>query len=336
MRKAIAVALIIGISAIETMTRASDDGAVDASLDAVHTLDHFVAVAPDRVIHVIETFTLRSSLECPRRSILMLPGPVTNGVYFNITVPGYDGGEILARRGFFAFTMDFEGSGQSSVPPQGRDATFARDLEDSRAVVEYVRATRGTRRVDLLGESWGGGIAAELCGDPQTTRSCVLSSMLYRNVTAAGDAAFRSPALHALLDSLTDGYIPLPPPFYAQFVTNSPAAVQAFTFAQEPGTYSVAPLYAPFNLPFFDPSVARVPGIILEGDSDPNVPASDTQQLGMDYGEHGAPVVFIHAGHVPRLEVAPANDIYWNTVIDFVTHAGDDRGDEEGCDDETE
>jgi pimeloyl-ACP methyl ester carboxylesterase len=300
--------------------------------DAPQTLDHFVQVAPGRVIHVIETFTLRSREQCPHRAIVMLPGPVTNGVYFNIDAPGYDGGAILAQQGYFSFAVDFEGSGQSSFPAQGRDATFARDLEDSRAVVEYVRDARKTRRVDVLGESWGGGIAAELCADPHTTRSCVMSSMLYRNVTAAGEAAFRSPAFHAFLESLTDGYIPLPAPFFGQFVTNSPPAVQAFTFAEEPGNYSVAPLYAAFDLPFFDPTTARVPGIVIQGDSDPNVPASDTQQLGADYGEHGAPVVFIHAGHVPRLEVPPANEIYWSTVVDFLIRRDRDEDAREGCD----
>jgi pimeloyl-ACP methyl ester carboxylesterase len=301
------------------------------TLDEPLTLDHFVQVTPDRVIHVIETYSPRSREQCHNRSILMIPGPVTNGIYFNISADGYDGGAILARHGYSAFAMDFEGSGQSSFPAQGRDATFARDLEDARAVLEYVRAVRGTRRVDILGESWGGGIAAELCSDPRTTRSCVMSSMLYENTTAAGTAAFRSPAFHALLDSLTDGYIPLPAPFFTQFVTSSPPAVQSFTYANEPGNYSVGPLYGAFDLPFFDPSHARVPGIVIQGDSDPNVPASDTLQLGVDYGEHGAPVVFIHAGHVPRLEVAPANEIYWGTVTDFLTSLDHGEDSEEPC-----
>ncbi len=292
------------------------------ALDRIYRVEHDVTVAPGRVIHTFETFTLRAWMRWPHRAMLMLPGPVTNAQYFNIDVPGYDGGAILAQRGFFTFAADFEGAGRSSMPANGRDATFARDVEDMTAVLRYVRTLRLAPRVDVLGESWGGGVAADLCANASLTRSCVMASMIYNNASDVGNATFRSPEFRALLDSLPNGYLPTWPDFYMQFVYASPAAVQTFTFATQPGMYSVAPEYAVFELPFFDPTNARVPGLILRGELDPNQPLSDTQELARDYGRRGAELVVIAGGgHVPRVNAPPANTQFWDSVVGFVDPA---------------
>jgi alpha-beta hydrolase superfamily lysophospholipase len=305
------------------------DDLTDTQLDAIHRVGHDIDVAPGRRIHVIETFTLRAFFRWPHRAALMIPGPVTNATFWNIDVPGYDGGRMLAERGFFAWAADLEGAGASSMPADGRVATLERQVENLRVVLEHMRAMRFVTRADVLGESWGGSIAAELCDDPAATRACVMSSMIYKNASDIGNATFRSPEFHALLDSLPNGYLPTFPDFYLQFVDASTAEVQAFTFATQPGLYSVAPEYAVFDLPFFDPTRARVPGIVIRGENDPNQPLSDTQELARDYGTHGARlVVLAGAGHVPRLAAPPVNETFWTTVLDFVDHGSRSTGSE--------
>jgi alpha-beta hydrolase superfamily lysophospholipase len=306
------------------------DDLTDAQLDEVHRVGHDIEVAPGRSIHAIETFTLRAFFRWPHRAMLMIPGPVTNAMYYNIDVPGYDGGRILAERGFFAWSADLEGAGLSSMPADGRVATMSRQVENLRVVIERMRATRFVPRVDILGESWGGSVAAELCDDASATRSCVMSSMIYRNASDIGNATFRSPEFRALLDSLPNGYLPTFPGFYLQFVDASPPDVQNFTFATQPGLYSVAPEYAVFDLPFFDPTRARVPGLIIRGENDPNQPLSDTRELARDYGTHGATLAVIPgAGHVPRVNAPPVNETFWTTVLDFVDHTGSERSEGE-------
>jgi pimeloyl-ACP methyl ester carboxylesterase len=293
-----------------------------AILSKVFRLEHFVPVAPGRRIHLIESFTLRSLIRTrPRRAILMLPGPVTTAEFYNIPVEGYDGGAIMARRGFYAFSADLEGSGLSTYPPDGREATLERNLANMGQVLSYIRAIRRVPKVDVLGESWGGGIAAELARDTVTINKCVIASIIYKTPSDLFRLQVQNPTFRAFLDSLADGYWPLSAPFYEQFVFASPTDVRTFAFATQPGRYATAPEYAVFNLPFFpfEPRVRRAPGLIINGQLDPNQPAADTTQLAKDYGESGAALVFVpNAGHVPRVEVAPRNEFFWNSVIAFL------------------
>jgi len=121
------------------------------------------------------------------------------------------------------------------------------------------------------------------------------------------------------LDSLPDGYSPTSPDVYAPIVGSSPPDVQAWTAANEPGTYTTVPLYDVFTLPFFDPTIARVPGRIIQGELDPNQSLDDTRELASDYGSAGAELVVISGGaHVPRIEASPHNTQYWDAVIQFV------------------
>lgn len=204
------------------------------------------------------------------------------------------------------------------MPADGRIATMPRQVENMTTVLRFIATHRLVPHVDVFGESWGGSVAAELCALP-VARSCVMASMIYRNASDIGNATFRSPEFHALLDTFTDGYIPTFPGFYFQFVTTSTPEVQAFTFATQPGRYSVAPEYAVFDLPFFDPTRARVPGLILRGENDVNQPLSDTQELAHDYGRDGARlVVLAGGGHVPRVDAPPVNTQFWDNVFAFV------------------
>jgi pimeloyl-ACP methyl ester carboxylesterase len=303
---------------VEVFTKLADfHDLTQADLDKVYRIAHDVDVAPDRTIHATESFTLRSWLKFPHRGIMLIPGPVTNAAFYDIPVDGYDSGAILAHDGYFSWSVDLEGAGQSSFPADGRVCDTARGVEDLTPVLDVIRAERWVPKVDVLGESWGGGIASELCAQ-HGTRSCVLSSMLYKQTTAFGAANFLTPQFHAFLDSLTTGYFPTFGAFYFQFVAASPIDVQNYTFATQPGNYADASLYAPFDMPFFDPTDAKAPGIVIFGDQDPTVPLSDAQQLANEYGKHGAKLVVLQGGgHVPRVETA-SSAAWWTSVLDFL------------------
>ena len=290
-------------------------------LDHVFTLDHQVPIGAGHSLHVTEKFSLRAFLRSgPRRAIVMLPGPVTLGSFFNIDVPGYDGGAIMAQHGFFAYAVDYEGSGTSTSPAQGTAVTLESQVEAVKSVLRYVQLAREVPRVDLLGESWGGGIAAEVCKPKYGARSCILASMIYKTPSALAAAEFQSPGWDAFLQSQPNGYLQAPAPLYQQLVADSPPAVQQWTLATQPGLYTVEPLFDFFTLPFFDPDEARVPGLLIQGEDDPQSIPSDIQQLAADYGQHGAVglVTIAGAGHIPRIESAPHNTQFWSAVTDFV------------------
>jgi pimeloyl-ACP methyl ester carboxylesterase len=288
-------------------------------LDRLFTLEHFIPIGQGRRIHVTETFTLRSWLRFPHRAVLMLPGPLTKGSFFNIPVEGYEGREIMARRGFFAVSADYEGAGLSTYPADGRTVKQDTQTAAMRRVVQYFRVIRFVPRVDVIGESWGGGVAAELCADARRVRSCVLASMLYKTASEFADQTFRSPAFRGFLDTLPDGYLTTTGDEYGNVIGRSPPDVQEWFRNNQPGRYATGPLYDAFDLPFFDPTRARVPGLVISGELDPTRPPEDSVDLAHDYDAAGAELVVIPgAGHVPRIEPYPLNEVYWSTITEFV------------------
>lgn len=289
------------------------------ALDKLYTVEHRVPVGPGRKIHLTETFTLRSWLRWPHRTALMLPGPLTPGDFYQIDVEGYRGRDILAKRGFFAVTADFEGTGGSTFPTDGKTVTLDGQALAMHRVVEYLRIVRLTPKVDVIGESWGGGVAAELCADRLRVRACVLASMLYKTASPFADASFRSPAFRAFLDTLPNGYFPTAAPVYAGLLASSPTDVQTWASARLPGTYTTRPLYDVFDLPFFTPNLARAPGLIVQGELDPNQALSDTLELAADYGTAGAALYVVEGGgHIPRIENPPSNTRWWGAVLGFL------------------
>lgn len=290
----------------------------------VFAIDHYVPVGPGRRVHVREHFTLRSWLAHPRRAALLLPGTVVTGSFYDLDVDGYRFAEDLAREGFFVFSVDYEGSGESTYPADGFTVTHDYLVDAMRTVVRYVRLARLVSAVDAIGESNGGAIAAELCADAARVRSCVLSSMLYRQGTPFFEAVFLDPGFLWFLMSQPDGYLDVTPELYFNILARTSPEVAAAVLATQPGLYAVPPLYAPVTLPWFDPTRARVPALVIQGTEDNIATQADADVLAAEYGSAPgaggtATVLRIEgAGHLPRIE--PGANAIWNAaVIDFLT-----------------
>lgn len=297
----------------------------DSELDEVFMLDHLVAVGPGRRIHVTEAFTVRGWLSWPHRGALLLPGALSTAEFMNLDVDGYRFQEQLAHEGYFAFSVDYEGAGSSTYPASGYDVDHASQVETMRRVLRSIRILRLVPRVDIVGESNGGAVAAELCAERWAARTCVLSSMLYTESTPFFDAVFLDPGFVWFLSNLPDGYIDATPDFYFNIVAGMPPAVAAETLATQPGRYAVGPLLAPVGgLPWFDPTRAAVPGLIIQGTQDNIALQSDADALAAAYGSDPlgggvATVVRIEGGgHIPRVEPAPINGAWNQAVIDFL------------------
>jgi len=78
----------------------------------------------------------------------------------------------------------------------------------------------------------------------------------------------------------------------------------------------------------YDPTHARVPGLLIRGELDPNNAVDDVLDLAAAYGSnaqgHGhhsspADVVVIPGGsHIVRVDAAPRGNQFWDIVLDFV------------------
>ncbi len=296
----------------------------DEELDRVYEIDHYVRVGRGRRVHLTEHFSIRSWVQWHRRGALLLPGTVVTGSFYDLDVDGYRFAEDLAREGFFVFAMDYEGTGESTYPDNGLDATHEYLLASSRRVLRYIRRVRWIRRVDAIGESNGGAIAAELCSDSRRVRSCVLSSMIYRQGTPFFEAAFQDPGFLAYLASQPDGYLDVTAPLYFNITSRTTPEVSAEILATQPGVYAVAPLLAASSIPWFDPTHAAVPALIIQGTEDNIAAQEDSDLLAADYGSatHGGSAVVLRidgGGHIPRIEAA-TRAIWSEAVIDFLTH----------------
>lgn len=309
-----------GENTAQNGTEAEAIGSTSQEVKTFERIEHTVAVGPTRFIHLTET---RVKGSCSDRAIVLLPGPVTKGSFFNIDVPGYDAGRILAAEGFSAFAADFEGSGASYYPADGLEVTTDSQVEAIRAVINYVRWRRDVNKVDVYGESWGGGVAAEVCSDKARVRSCVLGSMTYKTPGPAAAAQFSDPGFVAFINSQPNNYLQTAPPFYFGLVASSPTAVQDWTYANQPWNYTTRPFrdFQSLPVPFFDPTQARVSTLIVRGENDPNTLASDAAQLVEDYGKPNTKVKLATipgGGHIPRIEGEPVRSLFWKAVLKFL------------------
>jgi pimeloyl-ACP methyl ester carboxylesterase len=306
---------------IRALTRPRDLS--EAELDEVHELHHYLPVGPGRRVHVTETFTLRGWLSWPHRAVLLLPGTLSQGSFYNLDVDGYRFQDTLAREGFFAFAVDYEGSGESTYPANGYDVTHDYLVAANRPILSFIRLARLVPKVDVLGESNGGSIATELCADGRAVRSCVLTSMLYVEGTDFFNSVFLDPGFVWFLTNQPDGYLDVGPELYFNILARMSPEVAAATLDTQPGVYAMGPVVVGLSgLPWFDPTRAAVPGLIIQGTEDSIATQADADLLAAAYGSVGggeATVARIEgAGMIPRTEPAPYNEQWTDLVLEFL------------------
>lgn len=256
-------------------------------------------------------------VRAPRRAVLLLPGPVAVGSFFRIPVAGYDDATVLSEMGCVALTVDLLGTGDSERLVDGRACTAARNAAALREAVAKLCAMRGYPPVDVLGESWGAAIGTQLASDPTLVRSCVIVSTLFRDPTPAIDQMARAPEWRGILDGLPDGYLPVGEEIWGPLVQPMPEAVATWAMKTQPGTYAAAPMIAVLDLPYFDPSGAKVPGLVIRGAEDPLVSEADARDLAETYGGPAEAVHLPGAHHIPRVE-ASGREAFWATVRRFL------------------
>jgi pimeloyl-ACP methyl ester carboxylesterase len=172
-------------------------------------------------------------------------------------------------------------------------------------------------RVDIIGAGYGGSLATQLAADPMRVRSVVMSAMLYDQLQGG---PLTDPAFVALLENSPDGYFFVPGEGSAVFLTEAPQAVRDYVFATQGGFYPTLNfLVAAGDLPFFDPGVARVPGLILFGENDIVVGPNGVDNLALDYGTDGALLISRpDAGHAPRTGSPEIAAWFWENVFEFL------------------
>lgn len=286
---------------------------VNTSLDEVVQLRHVVPLPGGEEIHLGEFFTLRSWLRSERRAVLFLGGTALTASGWDIPFEGYSGPRLAAKRGMFAYTIDYLGVGENYDPEgDAKESTFEANLAALKTVIRYIRHFRAAPRLDLVGESWGGAFASQLAADAERVRSCVMSSMTYKDVI---NPRFRSPEFVAYLKSLDKNYMPFDPSIVAAVAGEAPSEVQDYIIESQAGPLLTSQLWQIIEgLPHFDPSMARVPGLVISSPRE----SKDGRALASDYGSAGAEFFEIGHGHAPRLEAPGTAKAFWAKVFEFI------------------
>lgn len=290
----------------------------DAELYEVHTFDHQVRVGAGNEIRVTAHFTLAALLREPARAALFLTGPEFRGNFWSIPVEGYNGPAMAAKRGFIAYTYDYVGVGESSLPEDGSEINYLTQVKPARKLIKFIRSFWGVDKVDLIGEGYGAEIASELADEPQWVRSVTMSTVTYQTYSA-GILGFFNSDFEAFLRSFEDGYFE--PAFLDLTLQFSPdQELRDYVFATQQGSYPTGPALTFWDMPgqLIDAAAAQVPGLVIMGEFDPFPAAGDSAALAADWGG-GASLVTIYGGvHVPRIEAPEIADQYFEALFDFI------------------
>jgi pimeloyl-ACP methyl ester carboxylesterase len=250
-----------------------------------------------------------------------LSGPVTVRSCWNIPVTGYDAGANDVARGFHSFTVDYVGFGDSSRPADGSTIMPLDEVDPLRGALEHLRVLRDvTVGFDLVTESIGGGISTQLAADDTLVHSVILTTILYTAMSELAASILLTDEYRAFLDGFAGGYLVTDGAYYGQFTEPAPSAVAEWLAASQPDRYPTGFFLRMFEgLPYFDPSVARAPGLVLPGPGDFVPVAADAEALARDYGKDGAELRILEgSGHNPRFEAGEGAARYWREVYDFI------------------
>lgn len=288
----------------------------ESEISKIHTLEHQVPIGGGHYLHVTESFTLSSWLRGPRRAIIFLSSSVHKGHCWSIPVPGYSATEMAAERGMFAYTLDYIGVGESHVPKSGIEISVQSNVDAIRNVIKHIRCFRAIPKIDLVGEGYGGIVASQLASDEHRIRSCVMIAIPYKEL--AGGPATSAEHI-SRLSKVPNGFLPMQADEYDLFLDEAPPEVKNYIRETQPGPYPVAfTLVVLQEPPFFDPSTARAPGLLLCGAKDQVVGPNDPQELAADYGTSGAKLVISEtAGHAPRVEGQKVAKWLWEQIFQF-------------------
>lgn len=254
-----------------------------------------------------------------RGSVLLLSGPMTTGTSFHIPIDGFDAATRLAATGRASWSVDYVGTGRSTIPVDGAAVSPHDSLGALEIALEQMRERHGVDRIDIVAESIGGGLATVLARSP-LVRSVVISTVMFETLSPLAQMMFCSDDFAALLASFDDGYFVVGPEFFAGAMADAEPSVADWLSGTQCGRYPVGFLSLPLKgLPWFDPSGAVAPGLVLVGPGDPVPGPGDAAALARAYGARGAVYEELaDGGHVLRLQPRTISDRYWARVIDWL------------------
>ena len=291
---------------------------LDDIRDEVHRTRFFLSFAPAKSIFVTEYYTLGSLRRQPPRGAIFLTAIEYRGSFWDVPVEGHNALEMAARRGFFAYTIDWVGLGESYHPPDGSKIDYRTNADPVSKLVDYIRQARKVAKVDLIGEGHGGEVVSVLAADSERIRSVVMTNMYYRALGAAKQ--FFTPEFKAFLEAAPAGYW-VPNVMAKTLFSVRNQEIRDYVFASQKdlevpvgpflGIYGTGPLTSTAKN-------ARVPALILTPEHGALAGPGDMEQLKVDWGGGAKLVTVGGSHHLSRMESPEVAEEYFRELFSFL------------------
>lgn len=299
----------------------------------VFEIEHLITVPDGAVIHVIERFTAKAIKAKKKRAILMLTPTTVTNLFYDIEIDGdlsYNTSHYMARHKFFVYAVSYEGFGESSIPPDGRDVTFETTLAQMGFLVELIRQARNVDKVNVLGGSFGAQLAVALgsVNGPiphEHINKIALTSFTYREFSPFVQTYVFTPELKAFLESIP--YLETTPETYGTVLSHTDPVFTAWGSTAFLGLYPTGPLLEAFYLPASPAQDGRVPALQFWGDEDIMNTMDDVTAFQNEYGAAAELVVLPGGAHSPLFE--PGRDAVLEQIKSFFKQGDDDDDDDD-------
>lgn len=133
------------------------------SINQIERDEYFIDTDTGMRLYTVEK---RLASTRPSKAVLLIHGSGVGYGYYDIPIGDYSMADYLARKGFYVFMVDQRGYGRSTKP-DGLSVTAEQSAADLKSVVDFIKRKAQIEKVDLVGHSWGGAVAAVLAGKYQ-------------------------------------------------------------------------------------------------------------------------------------------------------------------------
>jgi pimeloyl-ACP methyl ester carboxylesterase len=267
--------------------------------DGLKAREIYLRIDPRVELYVKEKWQEGTTTKLP---VVLLHGAGMDGAGWDVPVEGASLIDVLAHNGSHVFAFDFRGHGRSSRVVDGKMVSREPLIEDTLAVLDFVREVSGQPKVVLIGESLGSIVASAVAERvPDRVAGLALLGFIYRGSgTDLGDmlaAMLQEPAGYAYT---TEEEWP------ELFIPSASPAVTAWHQAHF-GTaymYPVGPYLAVSEMPAAK-TPERIGGrvLVITGDLDPFATLEDTQAfLNVVGATHKRHLYQTSIGHLPYVE----------------------------------
>ena len=294
------------------------NGVSDTEPEQVQETSFLLPYAAEKSIFVTEYASAGSFSRQPARAAIFLTAIEYRGSFWDVPVAGRSAPRMAAKRGFFAYTIDWVGLGESYHPADGREVDYRTNADPVSKLVDHIRRVRKVDRVDLVGEGYGGEVASALASDPERVRSVVMTHVYYRELGSIKQ--FFPAEFKKFLEGSPAGYW-VPNVMEKTLFSVQDQEIRDYVLAsQKDLRVPVGPFLAIYGSGALTHTAetSRVPALILSPEHSGLAAPGDLERLKTDWAGGANLVILKGSHHVSRMESRGIAEKFFQELFSFL------------------